>query len=547
MNRYTSKIFKIGISLFVIMSVTSCGSEFLDINTDPNNPSEATPALMLPAIQTAYVAATLNSVNRAGASLVDQLHSPTYGRWDIRESQFNSSWNGFYAESLQDLEIMITETEEAGLLAYSGSAKLQKAYIYSLLVDLWGDVPFSEALKSDNPIYDKGENIYPQLFEIIDEGIAELEAYETNPLDMNSGSDMIYQGDVDKWVRMGYSLKLKMLNQIRLVDPSGVASQIDEIIATGKLISSNEDDFQFYFGTGIAPENAHPRWVDDYNAGDRSGYFSNHFFVKMTGGSVRRPEDYSKLSPNVQYGFKDPRLRYYFFRQVLSQPEGSPNIPCEFNQVDCFYYYTGNGYLGRDRGDNSVGPADVAVSTKWGVYPAGGLFDADNAKPLTVNDGSGQGIHPMITNFMIKFALAETALTLGTSGDPRMLLEEGMYASINKVMEFGESRDVVPLQFKPTTAEIEQYIDAVLQKYDAANEAGKLEVIIDQAYIANFGNGVESYNNYRRTGYPILQEVVDDNEAGPFPIRLIYVLDEIGANINVPEEKMITVPVFWDK
>lgn len=72
-------------------------------------------------------------------------------------------------------------------------------------------------------------------------------------------------------------------------------------------------------------------------------------------------------------------------------------------------------------------------------------------------------------------------------------------------------------------------------------------MIIDQAYVANFGNGVESYNNYRRTGYPILTPVVDNNEAGPFPLRLIYVVDEIGANINVPEEKMITIPVFWDK
>lgn len=541
------KTYKVGLALSLVFGFTSCGDDFLEINTDPNNPSEATPSLIMPAIQTAYVSATLRNVNRASAALVDQIHDANFGRWDIRESQFNNDWNGFYADALSDIEILITKTEESGLLAYSGSAKLQKAYIYSLLVDLWGDVPFSEALMSDNPVYDKGEDIYPQLFTLIDEGIADLKAYESNPLDLNSSSDMIYQGEVDKWIKMGYSLKLKLLNQIRLTDPTGVAAQIDNIIAEGDIISTNEDDFQYYFGSGIAPQNAHPRWVDDYNAGGRSGYFSNHFFLKMMGESDRRPEDYGKLSPNVQYAVKDPRTRYYFFRQVLAQPEGSPNIPCEFNQVDCNYFYTGNGYLGRDRGDNSVGPADVAVSTKWGVYPAGGLFDADNAKPLSVNDGTGQGIHPMITNFMMKFTMAEAALTLGTAGDPRALLEEGMSASITKVMEFGESRDVVPLTFKPSAEEIQAYIDAVLQKYDAADPAGKLEVIIDQAYIANFGNGVESYNNYRRTGYPILKPVVDQNEAGPFPLRLIYVIDEIGANINVPEEKMITVPVFWDK
>ncbi len=533
--------------MMIVFIITSCGSDFFDINTDPNNPSEANPALILPAIQTAYVSATLRNVNRASAALVDQLHDANYGRWDIRESQFNDDWNGFYADALQDIEILIGKAEESALPGYLGSAKLQKAYIYSILVDLWGDVPFSEALQSDNPVYDKGEDIYPTILALIDEALTDLSNYDSNPLDISSASDIIYNGDIDKWIMMGNSLKLKMLNQMRLVDPAGVTGEINTLIAGGDLISSNGDDFQFYFGSGIAPQNAHPRWVDDYNAGGRSGYFSNHFFIKLTGGSDRKPEDYLNLSPNVQYGIKDPRLRYYFFRQALSQPEGSPNIPCEFNQVDCFYFYTGNGYLGRDRGDNSVGPADVAVSTKWGVYPAGGLFDADNAKPLTVNDGTGQGIHPMITNFMVKFIMAEAALTLGTNGDPRTLLEEGMRASISKVMAFGESRDNVSADYRPTTSDIDLYINTVLGKYDAADNEGKLEIIIDQAYVANFGNGIESYNNYRRTGYPVLKPVVDNNEAGPFPVRLIYVVDEIGANKNVPADKMITVPVFWDK
>lgn len=534
------------LSLAVVMIMSSCGESFFDINTDPNNPSEADPILIMPAVQTAYVSATLRNVNRASAAFVDQLHSSEFGRWNITESDFNNDWQGFYAEALQDIEILIAKAEESGLPAYEGVSKLQKAYVYSLLVDLWGDVPFSDALVSENPSYDNGADIYPEIFALIDEGIADLESYTGDPLDLNASADIIYSGDVDSWIKMGYSLKLKLYNQIRLYDESAAKAGIESILSSGEIIDENAEDFQFYFGSGIAPQNAHPRWVDDYNAGGRSGYFSNSFFIRLLGGSERRPDDYMNISENTRYGVKDPRIRYYLFRQALSQPEGSPNIPCEFNQVNCFFYYAGNGYLGRDRGDNSVGPADVAVSTKWGVYPAGGIFDADNAKPLSVNDGTGQGIHPMITNFMMKFTLAEAALTLGTPGDPRDLLIEGMTASITKVMAFGESRSTVPVEYKPTDADIEMYMDAVLAKYDAADAEGKLEIIIDQAYMANFGNGVESYNNYRRTGYPILQEVVDDNEAGPFPLRLIYVVDEIGANANVPDGNMIATPVFWD-
>ncbi len=347
---------------------------------------------------------------------------------------------------------------------------------------------------------------------------------------------MIYRGNIQKWIKMGNALKLKMYLQTRLVNPEASRNGINALIASNSFITSNDDDFQ----------NAHPRWVEDYNAAGRSGYHSNQVFVKMAGGSDRRPEDYLKLSPNVQYGVKDPRMRYYFYRQVTFMPDGSPSIPCEFNQIDCNYFYTGNGYLGRDRGDNSVGPADVAESTVWGVYPAGGVFDKDEPQQATVNLGTGAGIHPMITNFMMKFYLAEAALTLGTTGDPRQYLEEGIRASIKKVMDFGDKTDPPPAAFKPTQATIDTYVNSVMAKYDAADAAGKLEVIIDQFYVATYGNGIEAYNNYRRTNYPILQEVVDDNEAGPFPLRFVYVVDEIGANAKAPQENRTTVPVFWD-
>jgi hypothetical protein len=228
-------------------------------------------------------------------------------------------------------------------------------------------------------------------------------------------------------------------------------------------------------------------------------------------------------------------------------PEGHASIPCDLNQIGCYFQYTGDGYLGRDRGDNSVGPADGAEYTTYGVYPVGGLFDKDQFKQATVNDATGQGIYPMITNFMMKFAIAESILTLNVPGDARTYLEEGIRASLQKVMDLGDQLEGPPAEFKPTADEVNTYVNTVLAKYDAASADGKLEVVIDQAYVASFGNGIEAYNNYRRTGYPILTPVVDNNEAGPFPRRLVYVVDEIGANANVPKDYSVSLPVFWDK
>jgi hypothetical protein len=153
----------------------------------------------------------------------------------------------------------------------------------------------------------------------------------------------------------------------------------------------------------------------------------------------------------------------------------------------------------------------------------------------------------MITNFMMKFAIAESILTLNVPGDDRTYLEEGIRASLQKVMDLGDQLEGPPAEFKPTADEVNTYVNTVLAKYDAASADGKLEVVIDQAYVASFGNGIEAYNNYRRTGYPILTPVVDNNEAGPFPRRLVYVVDEIGANANVPKDYSVSLPVFWDK
>jgi hypothetical protein len=154
----------------------------------------------------------------------------------------------------------------------------------------------------------------------------------------------------------------------------------------------------------------------------------------------------------------------------------------------------------------------------------------------------------MITFFMMNFLRAEAALTLNTGEEARTLLEAGMRASIRKVMDFGAATDAnIPADLIPTADVINGYVNAVLAKYDAADAEGKLEVVIDQAYMALFGNSPESYNNFRRTGYPKLIEPVDNNAVGPFPLRLVLPIDEVAANSNAPRGDLAIKPVFWDK
>ena len=77
-------------------------------------------------------------------------------------------------------------------------------------------------------------------------------------------TDLIYDGNLAAWKKMGYTLKLKMYNQIRLIEPSLAKTQIESLVASGNLIGSNGDDFVFQFGTSTSPENRHRGFITDY-------------------------------------------------------------------------------------------------------------------------------------------------------------------------------------------------------------------------------------------------------------------------------------------
>ena len=105
----------------------------------------------------------------------------------------------------------------------------------------------------------------------------------------------------------------------------------------------------------------------------------------------------------------------------------------------------------------------------------------------------------------------------------------------------------VPANRVPTTAAIQKYVDKVLQLYDAAtNNDDRLNVIIKEYYLALWGNGVEAYNNYRRTGMPKNLQPNLNPSPGPFLRSLIYPAVFATRNNNVTQKAATNVKVFWD-
>ena len=508
----------------------SC-SDFIDINEDPNNSVVPQLNLLLPATQLSIIG-NMESVNRGASAVVQHRGNGSLNRYDQTGTTFESSWEGFYTQAIPDLEKIIEVGTESGDWGYVGIAKIEKAYLYSIMTDLWGDIPFSEATKSANPKFDRGQDVYSGALALLDEGIADLD----KGVAIVGSSDLFYQGNLAKWKKMASSLKLKLHLQTRLVDPEASRQAIISLINGSDLISDNSEDFTFQFGTNTAPNSRHPWYTAGYSP-SRDGYVSMMVVDRLMAQD-------------------DPRLRYYIFR--INEVAGLANSK------------TGEGYYGRYPGDGASSPADQNTRAIVGVYPSGGLYDNGLIPSLTPDhiylnnigatagttsnsfkvalfangDGTGAGIFPLLTYSMVSFMRAEAALTLGTGEDAQALLEEAVAAQMKVVNSLSPS-------FALSDAAIAGFVARLGDKFLAADDAAKMELLMMQKWIALYGNGIESYNDYRRTGLPELEPLVSPLDV--FPLRYYYSQTELTSNESLMDERdqlqrnqQIT-PVFWDK
>ena len=177
------------IMLTGIVLISSCSQDFFDINDDPNNPTTAALSQLLTNSEVAITGATGLSTTGLSSHLSVFMHQTVRrgdpDRYGTLGNSFmvNACWQQFYDIALQDLNVLIQFRRncpegQVPNLEYAGVAKLLKAYAYSVIVDVWGDVPFSEAhnlAEFQNPKFDDDAEIYPQLLAMIDEGISNIE------------------------------------------------------------------------------------------------------------------------------------------------------------------------------------------------------------------------------------------------------------------------------------------------------------------------------------------------------------------------------------
>ncbi|WP_299129573.1 SusD/RagB family nutrient-binding outer membrane lipoprotein [uncultured Winogradskyella sp.] len=541
--------------LLILLAITiSCETTELDLLQDPNVP---TPDALDPDTNLNFVLSNFNQffaeATEAGAEAVRLEYM--FNTYEVNFINSNGNlanmWSIAYADILNEIKLIEPILVESNRFRHLGVNKIIRAYTLMTLVDYFGDVPLSEALQGGDvfPTLDPAADVYAAALADLNDALNDFDQIDdTTPDFSDLFGDLFYGDDIDKWSKLANTLKLKYYLNISLVDPNA-AGEITSLINTEDIITDNSDDFFWQAGTSDNPQSKHQYYFEEYEAANTGEYIPNYLAWALT----------------IEKGIDDPRLRYYIYRQVDEFPTDPATLnneidcwndprPSSYASVDaisaaplpfCSLFDRGDGYWGRDHAEADGIPPDNAKRMTFGTYPIGGRFDDNDAEDISAGDGlDGAGIWPIMMDSFVYFMRAEAALNLGTGEDPRAMLEQGVRSSIATVM----SKLPNPDSFSnvPTMADVENYVDEVLALYDGAtDDGGRMAVIGKEYWIALFGNGVEGYNLYRRTGTPInLQPTLLGT--GNFPRSFLYPNVTVDRNPNIDQKAGITVKTFWD-
>ena len=485
-----------GLLAVLLTVVAGCKSDYLDINTNPNQVTAATPELVLPdalANTGAYVTTNFYFLN------LWMGYWNWSGNYSINLSdknyQFANDFNqGIWTNAYTNLKNYNYIDNQAATLKQpllQGMGKIMKAFHFHMLVDTYGDIPYTEALQGTTailPKYDKGQDIYDDLFKQIDAGLTLLKqgAGTFNP----TSNDIMFGGDISKWQKFGNTLKLRML--LRQSEKADRAAFIQTQLATIKASGYG------FLGAG---ENAsvNPGYVN--SAGQQNPFYGAFFQVNTQPSQTNNQYKANGYAISFYKTTKDARLGAFY----------AP-VPKTTNQY--------NGTL--------FGTTDVLVNSLVSDIGTGVLKSVDQSSPILSSHES-------------LFMQAEAAQRGWITGDAKALYQAAITESFKNVGR--------------TAAEATAYYSqAGVNNVNFDASANKIEAIITQKWASeNSLAPFEAWSDYRRLGLPkdvpiSLEPTVTTRQ---IPVRLFYPQTEYSYNAtNVAAQGTIsqfTSKVFWMK
>ncbi len=487
-----NKIRKIGLlsALVAATALSACEKEFLDINKNPNLPLSSTPDLVLPSGigSAAYVMSYQYQIlgNFWAQNWTQSLVASQYkdlDRYQVGQDDYDRPWQTLYAGSLNDFKY-VSDRATGDSVNYGAIAGLMQAYTYQVLVDGYDKVPFSEALQGNaniNPRYDDGQLIYDQLITLINASVAKI---SSSPTQVDVGaSDVIFNGDMDKWRRFANTLKLKIyLRQV----------YARESVARDSIQALYQDGAEF-LGAG---EDAAMPFVNSTNN-------QYPFYAIEFGGSNIKS---NIIASNTALGYlidstADPRVNA-LYRFPLT-PSGTTT------------------HRGADQGRAGINNTGEALN----------LF----SRPGELVAGPTTSF-PFISGPESLFLQAEAALRGYAMGaNAKAIYNDAITASFDMygVTGAGAFLATPAIDLDQVTSAEEKLDRLITQKWVALNGRQGFE-----AWTELRRTGYPSLIN------PSLSSVLP---AGRIPERVPYPLSEAQRNSNAPAFVRLDVPVWWDK
>ncbi len=544
--------------------MTSCETTELDLTVSPNelSPTQSDPNLLLNAIQLAY-ASNQDFLNEDLAELtrIEYFNGRDYFN-ALPGSALNATWARTYSSdfsgagdfnvdvgiltNLQAIESIDAQTD-VDYSFHIALGKIMYAHCLFQLTDVIGSAVFSQAgnpAEFPAPALDSGEEVYAGAFGLLNEAEALLAGGPST----QGAEDMFYGGDSEKWIKAINSIRLRSYKN------TGNKAAFDAIVAGGNYIAEAADDLQFGYGTSeLQPSDRHPNYEASYTPTGVGPYRSNWLMDLM-------------LQNN------DPRIRYYFYRQADGTPgaidvSGNP-VPPNEETISCSLFtppphYAGfvycsvdNGYWGRSHGNDEGGPPDGFLKAAPGVYPTGGRFDNSEFNEVDAitgvniapgvglgQGGGGAGITPVILSSYVDFWIGEMATS---DAERSTALRNGLEKSIAKVQSFIGLDSSADPSFEPSSDDVETYIDGIVAAFDAASGDDKENLYAEQYFTTLYGGGFESYNYYRKTGFPTTVFPNWEPDPGPFPRTYLLPQNEVLNNPSLTQRTDLTTQVFWD-
>lgn len=473
--------------LFSLLLAVSCDSDYEELNTDPNNPVAVPSDLLIPGVVRAAQNRSYSTFvgGDMGGCWAQQFAKVQYNdeaRYIPRQGVISSVWDDFFAGTdnstinsgvVADATAMydIAVTEENNNMM--GVARTLQAYGFAYLTDVFGAIPFTEAMKAGSegiiaPVYDSQETVYVGILTMLDEAISLLGTGGA----IDATNDLLYAGNAGLWKKFASSLKFRVL--MRASGKMNVGSELQALVNAGNLFSSNAEDAKLVY-TGAAPS-ANPLY-ESIVFGTRGEWKINSVMVDM-------------LDIN-----KDPRLAVY----------------AGFNDAGI--------YRGKPSGFEDVPSDDWNYAN---VSPLGAFYLRPELPGF------------FVSNPELKFLMAEAAVKGYISGNAEAYYLEAITASL----DFNE----VP---GPDAAAFMQL------KFLSSTQSLALEQIGTEKWIALFSQGVEAWNEWRRTGFPALTPAAEA-DLNQIPSRYNYPTTESSLNkanydaaVAAQGADNLTTPVWW--